>query len=163
MTSFVSRSYSVLFQNLIKYLKLLFRCHGESSVIWFVFSSWKRYIDPYVEDSTCQECSYPRMWYADVSTIMWDKHCHVSVVCQFIYLTFLFCVVYSIEECGMLVLFKLGTDAKTRNRFNQVPHLTNDTVWESDEYTNYITHRRAKKSALSQQVNTMLHYTDMTI
>ena len=28
---------------------------------------------------------------------------------------------------------KVGKKAKIRNRYNQVPHLTQDTVWESDK------------------------------
>ena len=45
---------------------------------------------------------------------------------------------------------KVCKEAKIRNRYNQVPHLTQDTTWESDKNT----HKRAKRPALSQQVTT---------
>ena len=32
-------------------------------------------------------------------------------------------------------LGKVGKRAKIRNRYNQVPHLTQDTTWESDKHT----------------------------
>ena len=51
---------------------------------------------------------------------------------------------------------------KIWNRYNQVPHLTQDTVWESDKYTKNIRYMRAKKSAFSQQVTT-LNDTEKTI
>ena len=31
--------------------------------------------------------------------------------------------------------YKVVKNAKLRNRYNQVTHLTRDTVWESDKYT----------------------------
>ena len=52
---------------------------------------------------------------------------------------------------------------KIRNRYNQVPHLTPDTVWESDKTQENITCRRAKRSTLSQQVTIRLQGTDKTI
>ena len=30
---------------------------------------------------------------------------------------------------------KVGKESKFWNRYNQVPHLTQDTIWESDKYT----------------------------
>ena len=38
-----------------------------------------------------------------------------------------------------------------------MPHLTQDTIWESSKTQENITHKRAKRSALSQQVTTRLH------
>ena len=32
-------------------------------------------------------------------------------------------------------VIKVSKEAKIRNRFNQVPHLTQDTIWESDKNT----------------------------
>ena len=32
-----------------------------------------------------------------------------------------------------MVRTKVGEKAKIRNRYNQVPHLTQDTIWESDK------------------------------
>ena len=59
--------------------------------------------------------------------------------------------------------FIVKNKAKISNRYNQVPHLTQDTAWKSDNITTNVTNRRAKKSALSQQVATRLHNTDKTI
>ena len=43
---------------------------------------------------------------------------------------------------------KVRKKAHIRNRYNQIPHLTNDTIWESKKKTQEnITHKRAKKSA----------------
>ena len=58
---------------------------------------------------------------------------------------------------------KVGKVAKIWNRYNQVPHLTQDTVRESDKYKKKIRYMRAKKSAFSQQVTTRLNDTDKTI
>ena len=56
---------------------------------------------------------------------------------------------------------KVRKKAKIRNRYNQVPHLTQDTTWESDKKTQEnITHKRARRPALSQQVTTKLQRTD---
>ena len=48
---------------------------------------------------------------------------------------------------------KVSKGAKIRNRYNQVPHLTQDT---NGKVTNsqYTPQTRAKRSALSQQVTT---------
>ena len=46
-------------------------------------------------------------------------------------------------------IYKLESKAKIKNQYNQVPHLHQDTIWESEN-----THRRTKRSALSQQVIT---------
>ena len=48
---------------------------------------------------------------------------------------------------------KVMEKTKIRNRYNQLPHLTRDNIWESDNTQEYITHKRAKRSALSQQVS----------
>ena len=47
---------------------------------------------------------------------------------------------------------KVRKKAKIRNRYNQVPHLIRDTIWESDKTQENITYRGAKRSAHSQQV-----------
>ena len=44
---------------------------------------------------------------------------------------------------------KVGKKAKIRNRYNQVPHLTQDTVRESDKTQENITYKRAKRSPFS--------------
>ena len=48
--------------------------------------------------------------------------------------------------------YKVRKAAKIRNRYNQVPHLTQDTTWESDK--NKTSQTRTKRSALFQQVTT---------
>ena len=35
----------------------------------------------------------------------------------------------------MCMQCKVGKESKFSNRYNQVPHLTQDTIWESDKYT----------------------------
>ena len=45
---------------------------------------------------------------------------------------------------------------KVRNRYNQVPHLTQNTTWERDKTQENITHKKAKRPAISQQVTTRL-------
>ena len=44
-----------------------------------------------------------------------------------------------------------------------MPHLTQGTIRESDKTGEYITYKRAKKSALSQQVTTRLQGTDKSV
>ena len=51
---------------------------------------------------------------------------------------------------------KVKQRAKTRNQYNQVPQLTRDIIWESDKIQENTTYKRAKRSALSQQVITYL-------
>ena len=53
--------------------------------------------------------------------------------------------------------------AKIRNRYNQVPHLSQDIKWESDKNKKNITHRRGKRSSLFHQVTTKLQDTGSTI
>ena len=51
--------------------------------------------------------------------------------------------------------------ARIRNRYNQVPHLSQDTKWESDKSQLGITNNlRAKRSALYQQVTTRQQWTN---
>ena len=67
--------------------------------------------------------------------------------CQ--YLTF-----YRMDDKNRICLcFKVSKDAKIRNRYNQVPHLTQDT---NGKVTNSqkTPQTRVKRSALSQQVTT---------
>ena len=44
---------------------------------------------------------------------------------------------------------KVSKKAKIRNQYNQVPHLTQDTIWESDKIHENITYKRAKRLDLS--------------
>ena len=56
----------------------------------------------------------------------------------------------------------VGKKATIRNQYNQVPHLAQDTTWESDKTQENITYiyKRTKRLALSQQVTTRLKWTD---
>ena len=40
-----------------------------------------------------------------------------------------------ILNCIILITIKVGMKAKIKNRYNQVPHLTRNTIWESDKNT----------------------------
>ena len=62
-----------------------------------------------------------------------------------------------------LRLREVRKKAKIRNRCNQLQHLAQDTIWESDKTQENITQTRAKRSALSQQVTTRLKGTDKTV
>ena len=48
--------------------------------------------------------------------------------------------VNSTKQIGAVVL-KVGKTAKIRKRYNQVPHLTKDTTWESNKNTINITNK----------------------
>ena len=61
------------------------------------------------------------------------------------------------------IKFYIGKNAKIRNRYNQVPHLTQDTIWERDKYTRKHHIQGSQEVSLSQQVTTRLHDTDRTI
>ena len=43
---------------------------------------------------------------------------------------------------------KLKQAAKLRNRYNQEPQLTRDTIWESDKTQENTTHKGAKRSTI---------------
>ena len=51
---------------------------------------------------------------------------------------------------------KVREKAKIRNLYNQVPHLTQDTIWEEDKSTRTIPYKRANMLTLSQQLATRL-------
>ena len=61
------------------------------------------------------------------------------------------------------ITIKVRKKAKIRTRYNQVLLLTQDTTWVSGKTKESITHKRAKRSALSQQVTTRLQRTDKTV
>ena len=44
-----------------------------------------------------------------------------------------------------------------------MPHLAQDTIWESDETQENITLNRAKRSATTEQVTKLLQGTDKTV
>ena len=58
---------------------------------------------------------------------------------------------------------KVRNKAKIKNRYNQIPHLTQDTIWESEKTQENITYKEAKRSVLFQQVATRLQGTDTTV
>ena len=64
---------------------------------------------------------------------------------------------------GMCMQCKVGKVSKFWNRYNQVPHLTKDTLWESDKYTKTLDTGVPRSQLFYQQVTTRLHDTDKTI
>ena len=62
-----------------------------------------------------------------------------------------------------IVLEQVKKKAKVRNRYNQVPHLIQDTVWYGKVTKTHenITYKGAKRSALSQQVTMWLQEIDV--
>ena len=46
----------------------------------------------------------------------------------------------------VIVVFPDHTHLLIKNRYNQVPYLTQDTTWESDKHTIKITYKRAKEN-----------------
>ena len=56
----------------------------------------------------------------------------------------------------LISFLKVRKDAKIRNRYTQVPHLTQHTPSGSDKTQWNITYKRAKRSVLSQQETTRL-------
>ena len=64
----------------------------------------------------------------------------------------------------MSSLNKVRKNARIRNRYNQIPHLTKNTIWKSDKnYIQNVTYKKAERSALSQQVTTRLQGTDKAV
>ena len=59
----------------------------------------------------------------------------------------------------MCMICKVGKEAKIWYRYNQVPHLTQNTLCDSDKSKKNIRYRRAKKSTLFKQVAKRLHDT----
>ena len=55
------------------------------------------------------------------------------------------------------------SERKYQESINQVPHLTQHIIWESDKTLENITYKRVKRSALSQQMTTKLQGTSKTI
>ena len=55
----------------------------------------------------------------------------------FTYLTACFQSSYELSRVhhDHAIVNNVGKKAKIRNRYNQIPHLTKDTLWECDKYT----------------------------
>ena len=51
---------------------------------------------------------------------------------------------------------KVREKAKIRNVYDQVPHLSQNTIWEKDKSTRTIPYKRAEMLTLSKQVTTRL-------
>ena len=58
---------------------------------------------------------------------------------------------------------KVVKKAKIRNQYNQVLHLTQEPYGKVTKTQENITHKRAKRSAFSQQVTLRLQGTDNTV
>ena len=52
-----------------------------------------------------------------------------------------------VTTSGKVMFFKVRKEEKIRKQYNQVPHLTNDTTWESNNNTINITNKRQEVSA----------------
>ena len=50
-----------------------------------------------------------------------------------------------ISEFGTFRYIKVSNEAKIRNQYNQVPHPTKDTTWESDKTKRNTTDKRGKR------------------
>ena len=62
-----------------------------------------------------------------------------------------------------LSLVKVRKKAKFRNRYNQVPHLTQETTWESGKAQENTTHKRAKGLAMLYCVSKYITYIDVKL
>ena len=62
----------------------------------------------------------------------------------------------STSACLIIEVVKVRKKTTTRKQYNQVPHLTHNTVCESDRTHKNITQKRAKRSTFSQHVTTRL-------
>ena len=56
---------------------------------------------------------------------------------------------------GIRIYKESKEEDKDKNRYNQAPHLTQDSAWESDKNLaqENITHKRANRSAFSQEAS----------
>ena len=72
----------------------------------------------------------------------------------------IWCMLGYLRERGAKYVMKAKKVANIRNRYNQVPHLTQDNTCESDINTIKQSQTRAKRSNLSQQVTTRQQWTD---
>ena len=67
---------------------------------------------------------------------------------------------YFILDSHKWLRIKVMKKAKIGNRYNQVPHLTQDITWERDKAHENIKFRIVKRLPLSQQVTTGLNSQD---
>ena len=97
---------------------------------------------------------YYRKWrkilHLDLSRTLWSKYT-------------IWCIFHRNVLLMGFACDKVRKKTKIRNRYNQVPHLTQDIICESDTTQENITHKRAKRLALFQQVTTRVQWTDMTV
>ena len=107
-----------------------------------------------LRDSLQVPCSKLMAKSAKIQRIIYEPHC--SCYCVHILLTIIL-MGRGFEphrrHCVVVLEQKVSDGAKIRNRYNQVPHLTQDT---NGKVTNSqkTPQTRAKRSALSQQVTT---------
>ena len=62
----------------------------------------------------------------------------------------------SIPDYKIPIYTKLRDKAKIRNVYDQIPHLSQDTILEKDKSTRTIPYKRTKMFTLSQQATTRL-------
>ena len=68
----------------------------------------------------------------------------------------------AIPEGRLGVLIKVKKEATIRNRYNQILHLTQDTIWESDKNTRKHDTQKSQEVSSFQQVTTRTQGTDKT-
>ena len=73
--------------------------------------------------------------------------CNIYCLLNTVYFMPNLCFKLCIMRC--LNLFKVRKTAKIRKRYNQVPHLTQDTTWESNKNTINITNKSQEASPFS--------------
>ena len=84
----------------------------------------------------------------------------LMVLCSLVSLSLHVLSPYNRVKLVYEVLNIVRKKAKTRNPYNKIPQLTQDTIWQSDEKQEKIMYKR---SALSKQVTTMLQGIDRTV
>ena len=63
------------------------------------------------------------------------------------------CILIKIRFCLQIKVYLVKNKSKEEGKYQESStHLTRDTIWESDKNTRKITHKRAKRSALSHKV-----------
>ena len=92
-----------------------------------------------------KRCTWKLFWTFCQSTIWYVHYCKPNKI------------KIRMKEKGIQI--KVRKKAKIRKRYNEVPHLTQDTTWESNKNTKKILPTRAKRSAFSQQVTTRHQWT----
>ena len=131
-------------RKIIHSLKLVDYLHVQAGNPWYNY-----YISP-CQDSHLYNCSHHIYSIGIDGVPYWLGRSDVKAIMIALFQRRLFLCFFS----KLIIPIKVSKVAKIRNRYNQVPHLTQDTTMDSDKNT--IIHERAKRLALSQQVTARL-------